>query len=144
MYRYKIGYTSYEESSFVELEHEQKFSHQELSELIAEATVETFKKLRGKSNIYIHNFQDVFHDIYNTQYNIVSYLIENKGFKRIEYQDVWSVFGWASIFDRQDWGSDRDPELDFIVNKMNEAGFDAKDDSHLNWLNGEKDENKSE
>jgi hypothetical protein len=144
MYRYKIGYTSYEESSFVELEHEQKYTHQELSEIIANATVEVVKVLKKIPNSYTHSFQDVFEGLYS-ECNVISYLIANKGFKRIEYQDVWSVFGWASIFDKTDWGSEnRDWELDFIVEKILEAGFTKEDDRHLNWNPGEKDENKSE
>lgn len=124
-YNYKIGYYSHEESDYVELQHEKKFSDNELTEIIAEATVETIKKMKrvGDST---HDFQDVFEDP-----SLVQYLIEKFGFKLIEYELYRSVFGWGSVFDKTDWKGDRNNLLDKITEAVNKAGFTRKDDDYL-------------
>jgi len=122
-YNYKIGYHSHEESDYVELQHEKKFSDNELTEMIAEATVEIIKKRTGN---YTHNFQDIFGDS-----SLIQYLIEKFGFKLIEYELRWSAFGWASIFDKTNWKEDRGDHLDKITDAVNKAGFTRKDDDYL-------------
>ena len=126
-YNYKIGYHSYEESDYVELQHEKKFSDNELTEMIVEATVETIKK-KKKADDYLHSFQDVF----NSEYpSLIKYLIGKFDFKLIEYELTWSIFGWASIFDKTDWTEDRGKHLDKIIDAVNRAGFTRKDDDDL-------------
>lgn len=127
-YHYKIGYYSHEESNYEELQHENKFSDDELTEMIAEATVETIKKAKMTDNHYIHNFQDVFDDKDNS---LIIYLIEKFGFKLIIYESTWNVFGWASIFDKDEWRDDRGEHLDKITDIVNRVGFTRKDDDYL-------------
>lgn len=124
-YNYKIGYYSHEESDYVELQHEKKFSDNELSDMIAEATVETIKKMKRAGN-YTHNFQDIF-----SEDSLIQYLIEKFGFRRIEYELNWNIFGWASIFDKADWKEDRDDRLDKITEEVNKTGFSREDDDYL-------------
>lgn len=126
-YNYKIGYHSYEESDYVELQHETKFSDNELTEMIAEATVETIKKTKISNN-YMHNFQDIFE---SKDPSLIEYLIEKFGFKLIEYELSWRVFGWSSVFDKDEWGDDRGEHLDKITDAVNKAGFTRKDDNYL-------------
>ncbi len=126
-FNYKIGYYSHEESDYVELQHEKKFSDDELTEMIADATVETIKKMKITGD-ETHSFQDIFN--YGND-NLVQYLIEKFGFKTIEYELNWSVFGWASLFDKTDWKWDRDNSLDKITEAVNKAGFTRKDDDYL-------------
>lgn len=123
-YNYKIGYYSHEESDYIELQHEKKFSDNELTELIAEATVETIKKMR-KAGDYTHSFQYIFRK------DLIQYLIEKIGFKRIEYELCWNIFGWGSVFDKKDWKEDRDDHLDKITEAVNGAGFSREDDDYL-------------
>lgn len=125
-YNYKIGYYSHEESDYVELQHEKKFSDDELTEMIADATVETIKKMKQIDNDYTHSFRDIFEDP-----GLIQYLIEKFGFKRIEYELCINIFGWGSVFDKSDWKGDRGDHLDKITDAVNKAGFTRKDDSHL-------------
>jgi len=139
MYNYKIGYGSYEESSYRELQHEKKFIDEEITEMIAEAVVDTIKKMKMDTRYYTHNFQDVFEGCYKKDCpDVCKYLIEKFGFKPIEYELFWSVFGWPSIFDKTDWEGGRDSQNDHlnkITEAVNKAGFTREDDSHLSMMN---------
>jgi hypothetical protein len=125
-YNYKIGYHSHEESGYVELQHEKKFSDEELTEMISESTVEIIKKM--KQDGYVHSFQDIFN---YEDHSIIKYLREKYGFKDIGYELSWTVFGWASIFDKSDWEGDRDNHLEKITDAVNKAGFARNDDDYL-------------
>ena len=127
-YNYKIGYNSHEESDYVELQHEKRFSDEELTEMISESTVEIIKKM--KQDDYVHSFQDIFN---YGDHGIIKYLKEKYGFKDIEYELCWTVFGWASIFDKSDWEGDRGNHLEKITGAVNEAGFTRNDDNFLRW-----------
>jgi hypothetical protein len=127
-YNYKIGYNSHEESDYVELQHEKRFSDEELTEMISESTVEIIKKM--KQDDYVHSFQDIFN---YGDHGIIKYLKEKYGFKDIEYELCWTVFGWASIFDKSDWEGDRGNHLEKITGAVNEAGFTRNDDDFLRW-----------
>ncbi len=129
-YNYKIGYYSHEESDYIELQHEKKFSDEELTEMISEYTVEIIKKM--KQDDYVHSFQDIFN---YGDHGIIKYLKEKYGFKDIEYELSWTVFGWASIFDKSDWEGDRDNHLEKITDAVNNAGFTRNDDDYLRWDN---------
>lgn len=126
IYNYKIGYYSHEESDYVELQHDKKFSDNELTEMIADTTVETIKKMKQTDNDYRHSFQDIFEDS-----NFVQCLIEKFDFKRIEYELCINIFGWGSVFDKSDWKGDRGDHLDKITDIVNKAGFSMRDDSYL-------------
>lgn len=126
-YNYKIGYYSHEESDYVELQHEIKFSDNELTEMLAEATVDIITKMKKRIR-YIHNFQDAFE---SEDPSLIRYLIEKFGFKLIDHELCWSAFGWASVFDKSDWKGDRDDHLDKITDIVNRTGFTRKDDDCL-------------
>lgn len=128
-YNYKIGYYSHEESNYVELQHEKKFSDEELTEMISEYTVYIIKIMKQNDD-YIHSFQDIFN---SGDQGIIQYLKEKYGFNDIEYELFWSVFGWASIFDKSDWKGDRDNHLEKIADVVNKAGYTRNDDDHLRW-----------
>jgi len=130
MFKYKIGYSTYEESHYIELEHEQKFTHDELTKIIAEAAVAVVKTMVNDKD-YVHSFQDVFSRCYmdNKKADIEGYLIKEKGFKLIEYAENWYTFGWASIFHKEDWKDNRDDDLNKITDAVNAAGFTKDNDS---------------
>jgi len=124
-----------EESAYVELEHKKKFSEKELLDIVADAAVEVVKQMKAlplEKYVHLHNFQDIFSGNYCTdRINLASCLVDKFGFKRIEYEQVFSVFGWPSIFHKGDWESDREKNLDYITDKVLAAGFSKKDDTHF-------------
>jgi len=103
MYKYKIGYDSPEESCYIELEHEQLFTQQQITEMIGDAIKDITSRDQKPRDEYNQNFEHLFswHD------GIPAYLIQQKGFKQITYDMTWYVFGWASVFEEGDWGTYR-------------------------------------
>lgn len=140
MYKYKIGYTSYEESHFVELEHEKQFTADELADIVADATVEVIKQLKAfpkEAYMHVHSFQDVCSGSYKDDgVNLGDCLIAKFGFKAITYEQVFSTFGWPSIFHKKDWKGDRSATLDRITDRVLAAGFTIDDDD---FLRGQKE-----
>jgi hypothetical protein len=126
-YNYKVGYYTHEGSDYIELQHDKKFSDVDLTEMIAEATIDTIKKMKKTGND-VHCFKDIFE---NHEGNLIKYLIEKFGFKKIKYELCWDVFGWASVFDKLDWDGDRCDHLDKITDMVNKAGFARTDDDYL-------------
>lgn len=119
MYLYKIGYYSMEESDYIELQHDKKFSDDEMSEMIAEATIDTIRK----EGITKYTFQCIF-----SSDNFIQFLKNKFNFKELEYELKWSAFGWASIYDKNDWKHDRDESLNKITDAVKKAGFNIRDD----------------
>ena len=122
IFYYKIGYSSYEESGYVELIHAHSFTRQQITEMIAEAILDILKN--RTEDDYYHSYQ-CFHS------KVAKWLTENKGFKRIKYDQTWDVFGWGSVFVADDWAQDRDSELNRLTAIINKAGYGLKDDSFL-------------
>lgn len=127
VYRYKIGYSSYEESHYIELEHAQKFTENDITKMVTEAVLNILKNNKEE---YIHSFQDVFARSCKG-ITVESYLIKEKGFKPLKFTTEWDIFGWASLFHKDDWKNEiaSDKNLEKIIDAVNAAGFSKKDDS---------------
>ena len=136
-YNYKIGYTSYEESSFIELEHEKQFTADELADIVANATVEVIKMMKAvpkEEHLQVHSFQDVCSGSYkDDRINLEDCLVDKFGFKPIVYEQQFSIFGWPSIFSKEDWKSDRYESLDRLTDRVLAAGFTIEDDDYLQY-----------
>lgn len=129
---YKIGYSTMEESNYSELQHEDTFTKDQITEMIAEGIIDLLKK---DKKLYIHNFQSIMG-------GVLTYLIEEKGFKKIEYDLIWNTFGWPSLFDNEDWKSERDEQLIKIAEILNKNGYNKKRDSFYQSRKYLEEENK--
>ena len=107
VYSYKIGYHSYEESSYTDLLHEKKFTEKELLAMLAVCFAQV-----GKD-------KDTIQDLYDERESI-ELLCKEFGFKRIEYQETVSLFGWTRLLDKNDWKECRDKEEDYLADKVTE------------------------
>ena len=126
MYCYKIGYGSYEESSYKELEHEEKFTDKQITKMIGEAIIDLWDDRWKDQHEYVEKEkaefvekyigceyeEGFFHELMTIEYffeneNIWNWLIENKGFKKIIYEVDWSIFGWENLAEKDSWESDR-------------------------------------
>jgi len=142
MYKYKIGYGTCEENSFVELEHEKKFKKKEVTQMVAEAIEALFpdkinddvKTESGEYYEFAFKFDQFWRDGLSKS-NIIDWLIENKGFKPIEYELVWSAWGWASVLDPKDWKMYRknNDELAQITKYLNSKGITQEKFPFENW-----------
>jgi len=117
MFKYQIGYTSCEESDFIELEHEKKFTHEELLQMVAEATYDVYLKAVGHEyEKGSTTFEDIMMNAYRPEgIGLGETLCQKFGFKFVEYAGSVSVFGWARILDKDSWRSYRDEKDDLDV-----------------------------
>jgi len=138
MYNYQIGYYSYEDSCYVGLSHEQKFTDAQMTEMISWAVVDKIQRSKDSPDKhYLHGFQDFLNRYGN---DVIEFLVKTYGFTRITYEVVWDCFGWASVFDQSDWdGHDRDGHLKALTDAVNKAGFTVKDDSHARYMEESKE-----
>lgn len=123
MHKYQIGYGSHEESSYVQLEHEKKFTKEEIIKMVAEAIVSIYttnpKKFKGwkEDKEFGIAFRRFWHQY--GEKGIPEWLIENKGFVLIKFDEQVEFFGWASSFDIKDWGGDRYEDDSPLVKEVN-------------------------
>jgi len=120
LYSYEIGFWTHEESDYTTLLHEKKFTEDEMIDMIAEAIVEINDKdkfVHDMTHIDIseeekedmwkelkkqeeYHKREWFEDIYPI---VISYLIENKGFKSSSVDMRLDFFGWANPQDKDSW-----------------------------------------
>lgn len=120
-YFYEIGYGSPEESEFSSLTHESKLTEDDIDTMIIEAII---KIVEDAENIYISGYEDMHH-------SVIEYLVQEKGFEKVEYEEKWSVFGWPSLFDKEDWGEQRGEKLNKITEELNKRGYGREYDYYL-------------
>jgi len=101
MYLYNIGYSSPEESEYIQLYHKDKLSKQEFEKIVMNSAANIFDKEKTDDT----NFQDIFSEV-------VEDLIKNFGFKQVDFEAEFSIFGWPNIIDKNDWKGQRDELLD--------------------------------
>jgi len=128
MYFYKIGYTSYEESDYVELQHELCFTKEQITDMLADAIVALWEDVFKDKDIgdieYPTKMQlYYFFDTYN-EHNIGSWLIKNKGFLPVVYQEIFSLWGWFAFNKPETWTEEtkRSITIPVIMKKLKEAG----------------------
>ena len=119
MYIYEVGYHSYEESCYIQLYHEEKFSGKRFEGMVIKATVALLKR-EGIRKGERTSFQDILHDV-------VEELITAFGFKEVKFTAKFGIFGWANILDEKDWRHDRDELLNRLTESIkNEVKFSQK------------------
>ena len=124
-YVYVVGYGTCEESEYDYLMHKEKLSKEQLREMVETSVVFVVKKMKKDKYSYIHNYEDVHGEV-------VEYLIKNYGFKKLEIEGRWNVFGWGSMF-VNDWEgyTETDEELKHLRERMKKEGFTVEDDDYL-------------
>jgi len=107
MYIYDISYGTCEESECVQLSHTKKFTNAQLVDMIADVALEMIrddpeeysrKDFEGKKRSI--TFQQMF-------IGLDDMLMKKFGFKSIKFQAKFDVFGWADMFDIEDWDTYR-------------------------------------
>lgn len=116
MYKYKIGYGTYEESDYTELEHKNKFTKEQLNQLMAKCIAECIPKA-----CYAHCYQDV-------HYGVIRKLVDTYGFQHVEYEEKWIVFGWGSLFEERNFNEVKDESLEYVKKYLKEYGYGTWDD----------------
>ena len=121
MFNYKIGYSSYEDSHYVELSHETEYSKEQLQSLVFEAVKYFFNNLKEEDHYkydkpYNINFSDIIDKIRDI-------LINQFGFKKIEYNSHFDIFGWPKILVENDWEGQTGETLDKMREFLSSNGI---------------------
>lgn len=106
-YLYNLGYHTYEESMYNQLYHNKKFTKEEFEELVIKIILKILSTHKHKRVSY----QDIHFEVFEE-------LINNFGFKEVEFEGEFSVFGWANLLDKTDWKRDCDETLEKIRSKI--------------------------
>lgn len=134
MYFYNIGYHSCEESSYREFVHEKKFSKGELFDIVEDCLYTCLKiearekeELRGKyateEDSFIYDRSPSLQDILGATNDRGYVFVEEmgkRGFRRVEYEQNLSLFGWASSLDPQDWDGHTDEDTREMITRLKE------------------------
>ena len=118
MYNYEIGYYSHEECPSYNLQHEKQFSQEEISQMVVEALSVIIDKTKKKHSDFEYLIEPV-----------CDYLVKYRGFEYIEFEARWNVFGWASLFDENDWKETDDPKLKYLRDELKKRGYTIWNDS---------------
>jgi len=125
MFIYVIGYWTCEESEYTYLVSDDKYTKEEIEEMVHDCALKTIKEMKEKDS-YLHSYQDIHG-------GIIQHLKDDYDFWDIEAEQEWTVFGWGSIFRHGDWNTYRDEpdKLTTLIDKILEAGYGEDDDSFL-------------
>ena len=105
MYNYSIGYSTFDQSSYIDLMHEEKFTYDEITQMVAEA-IEVICKhmIDNEPKLYYHMLR-----IYNLWKphidncpSVADYLIAEKGFVPVKKDVCWSIDGFATVLEDND------------------------------------------
>ena len=111
-YLYNVGYYSHEESQYDQLSHTKKYTKEEFEKLVLETILDILRSRDDKeSNI---SYQRI-------NFEVIEKLIEKYGFKEVEFEGSFEIFGWANLLDKEDWKHDQDENLMKIRNVISKC-----------------------
>lgn len=153
MYFYNIGYCSYEDSYYAQLAHREKFSRERLKEMVFEVAADLllkdiFRYSRWDTRL---NREDKLVGVRYANFDYVLInaicreLIKRYNFEKVKFEATFYTFGWANIFDKDDWKEDihdrgeLDELYDFMVMKFGKEKIEE-----LKTLCSEKEKKREE
>jgi hypothetical protein len=127
MHIYDIGYYSYEDSSYAQLTHSEKYTDEDLRGLVEEAVLAIVAVEKAREHGYVSTYDSIHHEV-------IEWLLTEKGFSKLELTATWNCFGWGSIFMKGDWSRYPDKNRAHLVDTLQAAGYTAEDDDHTSHL----------
>jgi hypothetical protein len=105
---YEVGYSTCEESEYLQLHHEQTFTPKQLQDIVQDCMVAVLKKIVRPKSAYKHSrspsVQDVFGEFDRKHERVFfRHELEKRGFTKIKVEAGAYLFGWASAIDHKDW-----------------------------------------
>ncbi len=116
-YAYKVGYGSHEDSEYAELISEECFTSDQLRYLVHQAVIEVLEDIKaGKDDdIFLTDNGPSYAELH---WHVIQKLVVNHNFELLEYNSEWACFGWPSVTDARDWGSQRDEDLNELTSAI--------------------------
>lgn len=104
MYNYEVGYSTYESVGYHSLTHDNKFSKEELYDIVSDCAAEVIYEEHKK---YIEKHDEELDDMILETYfsDIIKLMKEKYNFKDIEYEAVFDSFGWLNLMGEENWGN---------------------------------------
>ncbi len=109
MHIYNIGYGTCEESDYIQIYHKQKFTKSEFETIVAGVVIKVLRGMKPMERKRV-TFQKILYPVLQE--------LTKKGFSRVKFDAEFDVFGWARILDENDWGTDRDEQLNFLTRNV--------------------------
>lgn len=107
---YRIGYGSPEDSYYEILTHTKIFTEEDIENMMVEYITKN-KRYPYKRHFWENKFDSIV-------YKFINFLCKKKGFKKLEYTSQFCRFGWASVFDKNDWDKSERGKLDNLTDKI--------------------------
>lgn len=109
---YSIGYNSHEESEYWQYMHENDYTKEELAEIVEACIYDTLehfadhpKNKQSLDNVWIGREGPTGQDVMG-HHSFHEALI-GRGFEKIQFMSTFSIFGWPSCIDKEDWDGQR-------------------------------------
>ena len=107
---YQIGYGTCEESEFWEFEHDDVLTKDDLRQIVEDCLLEVMDMEAGKfgeggfhKGLYVGDDGPTFQSLMGEPAFMC--LLKDRGFRQIQYEESFSLFGWASAIKPGDWDS---------------------------------------
>jgi len=112
LYVYEIGYGTCEESQFWQYMHREKFTEEQLFDIIEDCLFIALKKMREPDSEFEHQQHPSFQDLMSSWRKdaIFHEELERRGFQHIEFTASFSVFGWAKADVPGNWDGHTCPD----------------------------------
>jgi len=113
---YNVGYGTCEESEYIQWIHESKFTDKQLGDIVEEVIVAVLAKKADPKSQYKHVRSPTFqHIMDDAEFEKEMY---TRGFRKLEFEARFDVFGWSSALDQEDWKSHVDTEQRLLVGRL--------------------------
>ena len=101
-YLYNVGYYTHEESQYDQLSHTKKYTKEEFEKFVLEIILDVLRSRDDKESNF--SYQRIHSEV-------IEKLVERYGFKEVEFEADFNIFGWANLLDEEDWKHDQDENL---------------------------------
>lgn len=131
MYVYELGYGSYEDSGYIQLFHEEKFTQEEFEQKIQSSVKDALIRYIDKEDdgVVYRGHDSNPHIGFSGFYTyIAEILCEQCGFSIVEFQATFSLFGWDDLiagdgFNREEEEPGHQAIIKLVQDAYNELGL---------------------
>jgi len=137
IYFYSVSYGTMEGGEKNLLWSENYYTKDQWKHMVFEAIAKTIREEIG-TNSYVHDYESLHG-------HVIQLMLRDYDVHTLPIQESVQFFGWGSVFDKEDWSSNRGQELDELTDYLLKQGF-TKDDDSSNKYKAlyEKDVNEEE
>ena len=129
IYFYSVSYGTMEGGEDTTLWSEDYYTQDVWKQMIFDSVT---KAIRENNDRYIHDYESLHSEV-------VEIMIRDYDVHKIPIQESISFFGWGSLFDKDDWNTNRGKELNELTDHLLKQGFTAESDSSYKYRKGSEE-----